>query len=600
MSGLHVCRAGTMPCSCDMPQREKTCPRDSTRPGVDQATGSKAVLKPINAGMAAIAFGASLAVSGLAVHGAFGATIPPPPAPSAERAVPLGSFDTLFPPARPALQAPEQAGSPLGAGGPLAPAVTPLPQAQSAPALDQASPSKAPAVLAGAIAPSPMMPSVPPPLPPVRMEKTVILRLMGSDATSGQLMRRLAAGYLASIGDADVSLASGRDGQAEEVFGLQDGRREAISIKFQQPGGAFAELLHGTTDAVLATRRILPAEAELLSSFADMTSPASEAVVGVQGVAAIVGRASSMSSLTLAQLRSILDGRLTDWSQVEGPSETINVYVVDDKEGTREVPQDIVLQPDQVSARVIRVADEQRLADAVAADKSGIGLATFGSTGAAKVLAISVDGADAVKPSESSISTEAYPLSRPIYLYSNPASSNPFPKRFASYMASPGGQSVVDVAGLVPFAIRAEPAVVPSTAPAQFKQLVAGAARLSVTFRFQPDSVALDGRAVHDVALLAAHLKSQRIDPGRVVLAGFADNAGDAAAGKAVSQRRMGSVVAALAKAGVMLSRTATFGGDLPVADNATADGRERNRRVEVYLAPQPGKLPAVASRTPP
>lgn len=407
-------------------------------------------------------------------------------------------------------------------------------------------------------------------------------------------MQRLAASYLTSVGDAEASLGLEEVGPTNEASGLRDGQRETVSITLQQPGSAFARLLHGTAQAVFATRRVMPAEAEPLSSLAEMTSSANEAAIGVQGVAVIVNPASSMSSLTVAQLRGILDGRVMDWSQVEGPPGTINLYVVDDRDGTREVPQDVILASDLVAATVIRVPDEHGLVEAVAADSAGIGLATFGNTGVAKVLAIAVDGADAVAPSKSSISTETYPLSRRIYLYANPRLPTPPARRFASYVASADGQSVVDGAGLVPFAISAEPAAVPGAAPAAFKQFVAGAARLSVTFRFQPGSVALDGRAMRDVELLGAYLRAQRIDPGRVLVAGFADDAGDATVSRLVSQWGVEAVVVALAKAGAMPGQNAAFGGDLPVADNATAESRERNRRVEVYLAPPSDKPPAI------
>jgi len=53
-----------------------------------------------------------------------------------------------------------------------------------------------------------------------------------------------------------------------------------------------------------------------------------------------------------------------------------------------------------------------------------------------------------------------------------------------------------------------------------------------------------------------------------------------------VSQKRVEAVVAALSRAGVSPGKAMGFGADVPVADNATADGREKNRRVEAYLAP--------------
>ncbi len=433
---------------------------------------------------------------------------------------------------------------------------------------------------------------------PAKLPRTLILRLAGSDAVDGQLARRLASGYLATIGDSEVSLAQGGADHADEISGVQGGRREAISIVSRPPGGGLAALLHGTADMALSTKRIAPAEAELLSSLDDMTSPANEAIVGVQGVVAVVGRANRTSSLTASQLRGILAGHLTDWSQVGAAPGAIQLYVVNDRDGAADTPQDVLAGLDGVAGTAHRVADEQAVVAAVAADSAGIGFTTFGNTGALKMLSVAENGATAIAPSGLSISTETYPLSRRLYLYSSPGSPSPFARRFASYVASATGQSAVEAEGFAPLSIKAEPVVVPDTASERFKQLVVGATRLSVDFRFQASSTALDSHGVRDVALLVAYLKSQQIEPGRIILAGFADTNGSPAANQAVSQRRVEAVVAALGKAGIAPGKIATFGAELPVADNATLEGRERNRRVEVYLMPAPEKTAVSSSRT--
>jgi phosphate transport system substrate-binding protein len=60
---------------------------------------------------------------------------------------------------------------------------------------------------------------------------------------------------------------------------------------------------------------------------------------------------------------------------------------------------------------------------------------------------------------------------------------------------------------------------------------------------------------------------------------------GSPAVNMAVSTRRTEAVAAALQAAGVTPAQAASFGAELPVADNATQAGRERNRRVEAYLS---------------
>ncbi|MBZ5678740.1 MAG: OmpA family protein [Acidobacteriia bacterium] len=76
--------------------------------------------------------------------------------------------------------------------------------------------------------------------------------------------------------------------------------------------------------------------------------------------------------------------------------------------------------------------------------------------------------------------------------------------------------------------------------------------------------------------------------PGsRWIIAGHTDNQGNSAHNQALSQNRAASVIAWLKAHGVDASRVAPqgFGASRPVADNATANGRALNRRVEIAPA---------------
>jgi OmpA-OmpF porin, OOP family len=71
-----------------------------------------------------------------------------------------------------------------------------------------------------------------------------------------------------------------------------------------------------------------------------------------------------------------------------------------------------------------------------------------------------------------------------------------------------------------------------------------------------------------------------------VKIGGYTDNSGDRAANKRLSQQRAQSVRRALIDNGIAPSRMVAEGyGDAhPVADNASADGRARNRRIAVRV----------------
>jgi len=119
--------------------------------------------------------------------------------------------------------------------------------------------------------------------------------------------------------------------------------------------------------------------------------------------------------------------------------------------------------------------------------------------------------------------------------------------------------------------------------PAGYSQMVAGAERLSFDFRFESGTGNPDTKAQRDLGRLVAYMgKAGR---GRsLLLAGFADGVGAADSNLQLSQARADVIAGALRSRGIDVLDVRGFGSAIPVASNDTPAGRERNRRVEVWL----------------
>lgn len=98
----------------------------------------------------------------------------------------------------------------------------------------------------------------------------------------------------------------------------------------------------------------------------------------------------------------------------------------------------------------------------------------------------------------------------------------------------------------------------------------------------------LTASAAARVRALAVYLKA--MNAGSVQVVGHTDSQGEADANQALSQRRAEAVKAGLIEAGVAGGRVSAHGqGEaLPIADNTTAAGRARNRRVEIEVSNKP------------
>ncbi len=136
----------------------------------------------------------------------------------------------------------------------------------------------------------------------------------------------------------------------------------------------------------------------------------------------------------------------------------------------------------------------------------------------------------------------------------------------------------------------AEAEAVPSSvgavqaAPQAVRDFLGGAKPVPVTFHFKPNSALLNSHGDRDVAHLVAYLAAHHASGAQLYLAGFTDNLGSPEGNVEFAKRRVATVVAALSAAGVKPAHVASFGAEMPVADNATPRGREENRRVDVYL----------------
>ena len=101
---------------------------------------------------------------------------------------------------------------------------------------------------------------------------------------------------------------------------------------------------------------------------------------------------------------------------------------------------------------------------------------------------------------------------------------------------------------------------------------------------FETESATLRPQSREQLANVAAILKAY--PPVRIKIGGYTDNSGDAAANLRLSQARAESVMNGLRDMGVTTSRLEAegYGDQHPVADNGTAEGRARNRRVALRV----------------
>lgn len=411
----------------------------------------------------------------------------------------------------------------------------------------------------------------------------VILRIGGGKTFAAQLAPNLAKGYLESGGFTDVKIE--KEGEKSIVTGVNAaGFPVAIVVQGMATPKGFDGLADGSVDIAMAGRRIKPEWQQKLDSFGQMTSPGYEHVVAVSGIAVIVHPANAVAKLNRDQVAGIFTGKITDWSQVGGKAGTINVHAFDEEMGLTDLFRSMVLgkAPYAPAAKIMKALPAAN--DAVASDPMGIGFVTLPFVKGTRAVPISEGSEPPHLPTAFTLASEDYFLTHRGYFYTVPRPERPHLLKYIQFALGSDGQQVVKKSGFVELSVAAMQDEIPSYAPGDYRRMVTGSRRLTSTFRFETDSAVFDTRALVDLERVTAYLVEKRLNGSAVKVLGFTDSKGKLDRNLELARERANQVRDAFEQRGISGVEVAGFGPAMPVASNDTADGRQRNRRVEIWI----------------
>jgi phosphate transport system substrate-binding protein len=418
------------------------------------------------------------------------------------------------------------------------------------------------------------------------IHQNAILRLAGSDIVGDRLAPELAEAFLQAQGAKNIQIISDTNPEKKIAVGILPGDTEPSSIEIAALGSAtaFTSLAQETCDIGMSSRRINPDEVAKLVTLGNMTSAAGEHILGLDGIAVIVNPSNRISELRKDEIRRIFTGDITDWSQVGSFHGLIKIYARDDQSGVFDAFNSLVLAGKPMASAARRFQDSNALSDAVSDDPNAIGFVSLPYIHNAKSIAVSEKGTVALKPTRLTVATEDYPLSRRLYLYTPATARNKYLQMFVAFALSSKGQEVVAANGFVSQNLQHATQTVSNTAPEEYKLLTEGAERLSVNFRFPAGKSEQDSKVQADLDRIASLIADHESDGDRILLFGFADNQGTPEESRTTSLNQAKIVESQLSQRGIKLAVVRGYGSELPIATNDTSEGRERNRRGEIWI----------------
>ena len=416
-----------------------------------------------------------------------------------------------------------------------------------------------------------------------------LFRMHGSNTIGETLAPELLMAFARQEGGHDLQLVQGDVEVERDILFSMPGKeaRQKIELRAHGSSTGFEGLLNREADLAMSSRRIKREEnARLAPAYGDLMTVRTEHVVGMDGLAIIVHPHNPIDSLNTAQLARLFSGDIRNWGELGGPDEPVRIYSRDDNSGTWDSFKNMVLKKHGVrlAADARRFESSMELSAQVSRDPGAIGFIGLPYVLRAKALAIAdEEGALPVFPTSFTVSTEDYPLSRRLYIYEPMTLGQDSPAhRFIRFVTSAEGQEIVRQSGFISQNIQRVQPALNEALPAEYLALVRGKERLSLNFRFNSGTFELDNKAQRDLERV---IRFFELNPGQqAFLIGFSDSIGDPEFNRQLSLRRAQVVRDQLLARGIPVTAVHGLGVLAPVASNATRDGRERNRRVEVWV----------------
>jgi phosphate transport system substrate-binding protein len=190
----------------------------------------------------------------------------------------------------------------------------------------------------------------------------------------------------------------------------------------------------GTVDIGMASRAIKGSEFELFPDLQVFT-------IALDGIAIVTNPSIELPSLSIAQVRDIFAGEITNFSEVGGPDASITVVSREEGSGTRAAFEELVMEHGEkklISENALLQQSNGQVRTVVATTPNTIAYLSFGFLDDSTVsVAI-----DSVEPTVDNVKNNLYPIARPLNMLTS-GDPGELAQAFLNFILSPAGQEIV-------------------------------------------------------------------------------------------------------------------------------------------------------------
>ncbi len=224
-----------------------------------------------------------------------------------------------------------------------------------------------------------------------------------------------------------------------------------VSISGGGSGLGIASLLNNTADIANSSRSINDGEIELFKKKGEQIGAF---IFAQDAIAFVVADDLPIDSISIDEIRNILNGSITDWELLTGKKKLINIYGRQSNSGTYEFVKNKL--GIEFTPYAKQMNGNAQILEAIKADHSGIGYVgagyvTHGGNKGIKILPVCMQkNEQSVSPLDSlMVATGKYYFQRPLFQYYKTASYLKI-KPFLDFEKSDAGKKIIQASGYYP------------------------------------------------------------------------------------------------------------------------------------------------------
>ena len=236
--------------------------------------------------------------------------------------------------------------------------------------------------------------------------------------------------FAGSSSMADVMAALGEEFKAQNPD-------VTVTVDQQGSGSAIPALADGTAQIGNLSRDVKPEEnADGKYTVIDMA---------IDGIVVAVNPANKVASLTIAQVRDIFEGKITNWKDVGGDNTAIYIVGREEGSGTRDGFESIIGAAGKCQYGVL-LKETGDVLSKVSSEKAAIGYVSFASV-SSKIKPVSINS---VAASDSTIADGTYKLQRSFVQAYRKNTTDPLVLAYLEFLKTDKAQSIIKAQKEIP------------------------------------------------------------------------------------------------------------------------------------------------------